>query len=222
MRVPQDIYGWEIGAYNGANVSYSTSVGSWALTGNLFAGQEKSEDNIELRKIYYGFRVDDALRKIVGGYLDASNDIFGARLMYMQNTMDQTYHPPGEDVYAELGVRQRIIGLSASMDYKNWLVRAEANTFMRPALDFKSSRWTASVGYRWGEFTPLVGYSAYTERLTPGYTETQIDSTRFAAVRWDFRKNMDLKLQFDSVIDHSAYSFTHNAKMLSVSLDVIF
>jgi hypothetical protein len=222
VRVPQDIYGWEIGAYNGANISYSKSVGNWVVRGNLFAGQETSKDNIELRKIYYGHRVDDDWKHILGAYVDVSNDTFGARLMYMQNSINQVYYPPGEEAYGEMGLRQRIIGLSASMDHKNWMVRAEANSFMRPALDYKSSSWTASVGYRWGNFTPLIGYANYTERVTTGYTETQIDSTRFATLRWDFRKNMDLKLQFDSVIDHSAYSFTQNAKMFSVSLDVIF
>ncbi len=222
VRVPQDIYGWEIGAYNGANVSYQTSVGDWALRANMFAGQEVTKDNIEMRKIYYGHRVDDAWKNIRGGYLDVSNDIFGARLMYMQNTIDLRLYPDDEEPYDDLGTKQRIIGLSATMDYGNWMVRAEANSFIRPTLDYRSKSYTATVGYRWGNFTPLIGYANYTERVTTGYTETQIDSTRFATLRWDFRKNMDLKLQFDSVIDHSAYSFTHNAKMLSVSLDVIF
>lgn len=221
-RVPQDIYGWEIGAYNGVNVSHTASIGNWAVTANIFGGQESTKDNIELRKIYYGYRVDDAWKHIIGSYLDLSNDIFGMRLMYMQNTMDLNFFPPGEEPFSQLGTRQRVLGFSASMDYQNWLVRAEANSFRRPSLDFKSSSWTATVGYRVGNFTPLIGYSDYKEKLTSGYTLPQIDNTRFAALRWDFRKNMDLKIQFDSVIDRSAYSFTNNAKMVSVTLDVLY
>jgi hypothetical protein len=222
VRVPQDIYGWEVGAYNGVNLRHSRSFGDWAVTANVFAGQESTRDNIEQRKIYYGYKVDDAWKHILGGYLDVSNDVFGARVMYMQNSIDLTYYPPGEDPSSDKGTRQRILGLSATLDYNNWLVRAEANRFIRPALDFKSSSWTATIGYRLGAFTPLVGYSSYKEKLTAGYTETQNDTTRFAAVRWDLRKNMDLKLQFDSVKDSSAYDFTHNAKMLSVTLDLLF
>ena len=222
VRVPQDIYGWEVGAYNGVNVRHTRSFGDWAVTGTLFAGQEVTKDNIEQRKIYYGYKVDDAWKHILGGYLDVSDDVFGARLIYMQNSIDLTFHPPGEDVSSSNGTRQRIIGLSGTIDYGNWLVRAEANRFMRPSLDYKSSSWTTTVGYRVGQFTPLVGYSSYKEKLTPTYTSTQNDTTRFAAVRWDFRKNMDLKVQWDSVKDSSNYDFTHDAKLFSVTLDLVF
>lgn len=222
VRVPQDIYGWEIGAYNGFNVRHTRSVGDWAVTGTVFAGQEVTKDNVEMRKIYYGHKVDDAWKHILGGYLDVSNDMFNVRMMYMQNSIDLKLYPLDEPPSSITGTRQRILGLAATLDYKNWLVRAEANRFFRPSLDFKSSSWTTTVGYRWGKFTPLVGYSSYKEKLTAGYTAPQIDNTRFAAVRWDFRKNMDLKIQFDSVIDSSAYSFTHNAKMVSITLDMLF
>jgi len=175
-----------------------------------------------MRKIYYGHRVDDAWKHILGAYVEVSNDVFGARLIYMQNSIDLVLHPPGEPASEVLGTRQRIVGLSGSLDYQNWMVRAEANTFRRPVLDYRSYSWTTTVGYRWGQFTPLVGYSSYKEKLTERYTAAQIDRTRFAALRWDFRKNMDLKIQYDKVIDRSTYSFTHDSKMVSVALDVIF
>ncbi|MFC5547225.1 hypothetical protein [Massilia aerilata] len=221
-RVPQDIYGWEVGAYNGVNIRHSRSVGDWAVTGNVFAGQETSHDNTEQRKIFYGHRVDDDWKHILGGYLDVSNEVFGARLIYMQNSIDLSLYPEGEEPSFQRGTRQKIIGLSGSIDYGNWLVRAEANRFMRPSLDYKSSSFTATLGYRIGRFTPIVGYSTYKEKETPSYTETQNDNTRFIGVRWDFRKNMDLKVQWDSVKDSSAYDFTKNAKMLSVALDALF
>lgn len=222
VRVPQDIYGWEIGAYNGVNIRHTRSIGDWAVTGTLFAGQEISKDNIEMRKIYYGYRVDDAWKHIVGTWVEASNDIFSARLIYMQNSIDLISYPLGENPVVQNGTRQRIMGLSATLDYDNWLVRAEANTFRRPSLDFTSKSFTATVGRKFGQFTPMVGYSSYKEKLTSDYTLPQIDNTRFAAVRWDFRKNMDLKVQWDSVKDSSAYDFTHNAKMVSVTFDVLF
>jgi hypothetical protein len=222
VRVPQDIYGWEVGAYNGVNLRHTRSIGDWAVTGTVFAGQESTKDNLEMGKIYYGYKVDDAWKHILGGYLDLSNDVFGVRAIYMQNAIDQTFYPPGEDPTSQKGTRQRILGLAATLDYGNWLVRGEANSFRRPALDYRSSSWTVSAGYRFGQFTPLLGYSSYMEKLTPIYTQTQNDSTRFAALRWDFRKNMDLKAQWDSVIDTSNYDFTHNAKMLSLTLDVLF
>lgn len=224
VRVPQDIYGWEVGAYNGANLTQRASIGNWALVANLFGGQETTRNNREMEKIYYpGVRVDDDWKHILGANLDMSNDIFGARLIYMQNSINLTQRAPGlPPDFTMVGVRQRITGLSASVDYQNWLVRAEANRFVRPALDFASSSWTASVGYKIGDFTPVLGYSSYKEKVTAGYADAQIDNTRFAALRWDFRKNMDVKIQFDSVIDHSAYDFTRNGKLLSVALDVVF
>ena len=222
VRVPQDIYGWEVGAYNGVNIRHSRSFGDWAVTGTVFAGQETSEDNTEQRKIFYGHRVDDDWKHILGGYLDVSNEIFGARLIYMQNSINLSLYPDGEDPSFQRGTRQKIIGLSGSIDYGNWMVRAEANRFLRPSLDYKSSSFTATVGYRIGKFTPMIGFSSYKENLTETYTATQNDNTRFAGVRWDFRKNMDLKVQWDSVKDSSAYDFTKNAKTLSVAFDVLF
>jgi hypothetical protein len=221
-RVPQDIYGWEVGAYDGVNVRHARSIGDWAVTANVFAGQEHTHDNIEQRKIYYGYRVDDDWKHILGGYLDVSDDVFGARLIYMQNSIDLSQYPPDDVPTFSKGTRQRIIGLSGSIDYGNWMVRAEANRFMRPSLDYKSSSWTATVGYRMGQFMPLVGFSSYKEKQTATYTATQNDNTRFAGVRWDFRKNMDLKVQWDSVKDSSAYDFTKNAKMVTVTWDVLF
>jgi len=185
---------------------------------HVFAGQETTHNNTEQRKIYYGYRVDDDWKHILGGYLDVSNEVFGARLIYMQNSIDLSQYPPDDVPTFSRGTRQRIIGLSGSIDYGNWMVRAEANRFMRPALDYKSSSFTATVGYRMGKFMPLVGFSSYKEKLTATYTATQNDNTRFAGVRWDFRKNMDLKVQWDSVKDSSAYDFTKNAKMVTVTV----
>lgn len=222
IRVPQDIYGWEVGAYNGINVTHRKTVGNWAVTGSVFAGQESTKNNLEMKRIYYGVPVDDAWKHILGANLDISNDIFGARLIYMQNSIDLTTYTPGEEPSSTRGTRQRVMGISASVDYKNFLFRGEANSFMRPSQDFRSSSWTTTFGYKIGNFTPFIGYSDYNEKLTTGYSDLQIDSTRFAGVRWDFGKNMDLKIQFDSVVDHSAIPFTGNAKLLSVAFDAVF
>lgn len=223
IRVPQDIYGWEVGAYNGVNVSHRKTFGDWAVIGNVFAGQESTKNNKEMERIYYAAPVDDAWKHILGGYLDVSNDFMGVRLIYMQNSIDLTSFPADPaDATVNRGLRQRIMGVSASADYENIIFRAEANQFRRPAQDYKSSSWTATVGYKIGDFTPLVGYSRYTEKLTEKYTDLQIDNTRFAAIRWDFRKNMDLKVQFDSVRDSSHIPFSGNAKLISVALDAVF
>ncbi|MBV7538623.1 porin [Duganella sp. sic0402] len=223
IRVPQDIYGWEIGAYNGANLSHRVTVGDWAVIGNVFGGQEVTKNNKEMERIYYGAKVDDAWKHILGGYLDLSNDYVGLRLIYMQNSIHLTSFPAAiEDKVEIKGLRQRIMGVSASVDYNNFLLRAEANTFRRPTQDYKANSWTATVGYKIGDFTPLAGYSHYTEKLSNTYTDLQIDNTRFVAVRWDFRKNMDLKIQFDKVIDRSAIPFSGNSKLVSVALDAVF
>ena len=223
IRVPQDIYGWEVGAFNGVTVTHRKSIADWALTASVFAGKESTRKNLEMQRIYYnGARVDDAWKHILGANLDLSNDIFGVRLIYMQNSIDVTSYPAGEEPQSVIGTRQRVMGISASVDYENFLFRGEANTFMRPSQDFRSKSWTASVGYKIGDFTPLLGFSKYTEKLTAGYTALQIDNTRFAALRWDFRKNMDLKLQWDSVIDRSAVPFSGSGKAVSLALDAVF
>lgn len=222
VRVPQDLYGWEIGSYNGISVTQRGSVGTWAVTGHVFAGQESTTDNRELKRLYYGYRADSAWKNLVGASVEASNDILSGRIVYAQNQIDETQYPPGEPVIKTRNQRQRILGLSGSIDYKNFLVRGEANSFVKPSEDYKSISWSLTTGYKAGDFTPYIGYSSYKEKLTLQYTETQNNTTRFAGVRWDFRKNMDLKIQFDSVKDTSNYDFTHDAKMISIAFDTVF
>ena len=76
-----------------------------------------------------------------------------------------------------------------------------------------------------GNFTPFIGYSKYNEKLTDGYTSLYLAIARqhpFRGIALGFQENMDLKTQFDSVIDYSAIPFTGNAKLLSVSSDAVF
>jgi hypothetical protein len=222
VRVPQDVYGWEIGLYNGANLSERAMLGSWSLIGNVFAGQESTRDNREESRIFEGAPVDEAWKHIVGAYLDVSNEIVGVRLVYMQNSIDRTVRAPGQAPRSSLGTRQRVMGVAASIDAGALLVRAEANRFRHPAEDYSATSWSASIGYKVGKLTPLAGYSHYAEKRTEKYTAAQINNTRFLALRWDFRKDMDLKLQFDSNIDHSAFPFSGSAKQLTLALDAVF
>jgi hypothetical protein len=49
-------------------------------------------------------------------------------------------------------------------------------------------------------------------------------NTQYVSLRWDFRKDMALKAQYDVSQDHShyAYKFFGDSKLMSVSLQGVF
>lgn len=91
------------------------------------------------------------------------------------------------------------------------------NRIRQQSAAFQDSRaGTLLAGYRIGQFTPYAGYSwqkstpkSLTTGLPPGLLNAAVSSiladsrshqhTVTLGLRWDFRTNMDLKLQYDAV-----------------------
>ena len=76
------------------------------------------------------------------------------------------------------------------------------------------------VGYQYGAWTPMVTFSRYRTVTEP----IEGRNTQYLSLRWDFRKNTALKVQYDVSKDksHYSYPFFGDSKLLSVSLQGIF
>jgi hypothetical protein len=128
------------------------------------------------------------------------------------------------DKYECNGKRVRLAGLGGSYDPGNWFLMGEWARREGDCFIGGNTAWYVSGGFRFGKFTPYLTYAqtkADTNTSDPGLTvsalppflagaATALNAGLNAALatspvqktisiggRWDFRKNADLKLQYD-------------------------
>lgn len=138
------------------------------------------------------------------------------------------------DRYDLKGAPIDFVGIGAVYDPGKWFVMSEWGRFDSPSVLGKRSAWYVSGGYRIDAFTPFITYArakADSETSTAGLTTSGLppasagaaaglngalnsilsssagQQTLSVGVRWDFIKNMDIKLQYDhSRLDDNATS----------------
>ena len=114
------------------------------------------------------------------------------------------------------------IDLGVSYDKDNWIAQAEWTKRKSGSVIVNTKAWHASAGYRFGQLTPYIGVSSLETTsninnypvVTGGNpiadTLNSTTSSIFASsalaqdtttlgVKWNFRSNMDLKLQYDDI-----------------------
>src|SRR3984885_14286575 len=116
------------------------------------------------------------------------------------------------------------IGIGAMYNPRDWFVTGEWGPSQFHSVLGESTAWYVSGGYRLAKFTPYLTYGtlkADSNRSDPGLNVSvlppylagpamglnaalnailgsiPVQSTTSAGVRWDFMKNVDLKLQYD-------------------------
>lgn len=226
VRPAPDVYGWPIYSYLGANASYRTQLGAsdWAATFHAWTGGYTQHDDAYDTLIYYTTPTNESWKKIMGFSVSANNGVFDVRGMFMRYK-DTLWQDVG-GVRTTLIDQQstKIMGISANMDYKNWLVKTEIDRYEQvdPAKGLNGiyKYALAGVGYQYGAWTPMLTMSRYRTVMSP----IEGRNTRYASLRWDFAKNTALKVQYDVTTDKSQYSypFFGDSKLLSISLQGIF
>jgi hypothetical protein len=223
IRPPGDLYGWQIVAYNGANLLYRRSFGDLSVTANVWAGSETDKDNRMLGLIYYGDRIDETWKGITGAYVEVSNDWASARLVAMANKVDRYVGTGASRVVNKHDVAQRFYGLTVNLDPDNLVVRTEFNRFLRPESPKDIYNvFFVGAGYRFGDWLPMLTYSRFTEDYVDDPTANEKHNTMAATLRWDFRSSMALKLELDVFKDRSAFAFVGKSKAVAVALDFVF
>ncbi|SHN32635.1 hypothetical protein SAMN05192549_107310 [Duganella sacchari] len=230
LRPSQDLYAWQIYSYDGANLLYTSNVGDWTYTGNVWIGRRKSTDNELLGNLYYSTRIDESWKKMIGAYLDASNDIFSVRGVYMHTVVERYSVINGTRSLVMTGangdfvndVGQAFYGISFNVDYKNWLVRSEINYINRPSVKNTYTAQSYSGGYKMDKHTFLLSWSQFQERSEYWPTGTEKHATTSLTYRWDFTSSQALKVQFDKIKDKSKFQFTGDANLLAASWQMVF
>jgi len=228
VRPAPDVYGWPIYAYDGANVSYQTQIGksNWTANTKVWAGGFTQKDDAYDTLIYYTTPTHHAWDSILGASISVSNGPFDARLMMMQYKDSYWQDAPGGGRnYLVQDQPTKIVGISANLDYKNWIVKSELDLYEQndDAKELNNIYKYAllGVGYSFGDFTPMYTRSQYTT-VNPDYLEAR--SSEYFSLRWNFMKNTSLKLQYDITKDNSrlSYPFFGDSRLLSISLQGTF
>ncbi len=229
VRPAPDVYGWPIYAYNGANVTYRTQLGQsdWAATVHAWAGSYTQHNDAYDTRIYWTDPTHEAWKEILGAYVSANSNGFDVRVMFMTYKDNLWQDAAGGGRNYLLGIqdqRTRIMGISANLDKNNWLIKSELDRYEQvdkeKGLNGIYKYALFGVGYQFGKWTPMFTMSRYRTVAAP----IEGRNTRYASLRWDFRKNMALKLQYDISKDKSEYSypFFGDSKLLSASLQGVF
>lgn len=225
VRTPTDVYGWDIYDYDGANVIYRSSVLGWDLESSLYVGRRSTGNNLMETQIYYGYRVDEAWNKIIGGTVELSTPHIAFRLVAQRNKIDFASYDNGDDQPAIIYERrdpQNLVGLAFTADYAHFLWRSEANAFQVVNDDYDAVSYLYGAGYKWRSFTGMLTESWYYERRTTGNPTPERQHTHTATLRWDFRQNWDAKLQFDMFQYDGGFPMAGDSRTVTLSLNTVF
>ncbi|MET3120249.1 hypothetical protein AAKU64_004497 [Undibacterium sp. GrIS 1.8] len=227
VRPAPDVYGWPIYSYNGANVSYRTQLGTsdWAATMLAWTGSYTQKNDAYDTKIYYTTPTHESWKNIYGASVTANNGIFDVRgmMMWYKDTLWQDNPDGTRNTFID-SQSTRIMGVSANMDYKNWLIKAEVDRYEQidasKGLNNVYKYALVGVGYQYGAWLPMYTISRYRTITEP----IEGRDSQNISLRWDFRKNMALKVQYDISKDksHYSYPFFGDSKLLSISLQGTF
>jgi hypothetical protein len=172
-----------------------------------------------------------------GGFRAQATGIFGVfdTLEYRELTTHFGYVRAQVTLPFASDVAVRVYSAAADLDMERWFLQAE---IARVTVDKITPGYVAGYvtgGLRFGKFTPYVTYA--TEHsldravISPNYNSGQ--SSVSAGVRWDFMKNVDLKVQYDHVWmpDNSTGLFTNQqpgyrlgsgTNVVTATLDFVF
>lgn len=227
VRPAPDVYGWPIYAYDGASLTWKQQLGQsdWSMTASTWYGNFTQRNNAYDTLIYYTTPTHEKWNAIMGAAVALNNGTVDVRAMVMKHR-DTVWQdgPGGSKVTLMDSQYTRIMGLAANMDYKNWVVKAEIDRFEQknPAKGINNIYKYAllGVGYTFDNLTPMYTVSRYTTVTEP----VEGRRSQYLSLRWDFRKDTALKVQYDISKDKSnyPYPFFGDSRLLSISLQGVF
>lgn len=125
-----------------------------------------------------------------------------------------------------------IFSLGATYDPGQWFIQGEVSRSKLGTIIRSQLASYVTAGYRWNSLTPYVGYSNVKPDDDLVKLSLRQQNTTSVGLRWDFYKNMDLKVQLDRVsLSNTSQGFFTNAKpalagrsanLASFAVDFIF
>lgn len=219
VRLPMQLYGWDIVNYNGANARWRGTFGALAVSANVYAGSETEKDSA-FQALYYtdGTQTDTRWSGMRGlevelGWGDMK---LRAAALRARNSNRFTYpdEPPGDWGPA---VPLRIATLAFSAEPGPWLLRAEYLYGNREQEYGTDKSWLLAAGRRFGDLQIVLTRSYYEQVGNELATLVQVDSMNSVVLRWDAAPGRAWKFQLDDARDHSPNLSLGSRRMVSVA-----
>ncbi len=215
IRPAADNYTWQIINYNGVNAQFNYQLSDWTVSGNIYTGREDDSENKLLSEFFGNEPVREIWKNIIGGVLSLNRDWLDLRFTYM--TYQNERYRNGEPVTWEGddSRRGKFMGVSANVDYNNWVLLTEFNRLTLDGGDFDT--YLLSGGYRIGAWTPFVSYADFD-------SEGEKHNTTSIGARWDFHNSAAFKIQYDDVSDDgiNGGQVAGDSKAITFGIDLVF
>lgn len=214
VRPPSEVYNTAF-AVDGVDASYRFNAGDVAISSQVFYGYS---DN-PLLKIYamggVNVQADFGSSSLRAAHIRAKVDLKNATVASYMNLYRKFGFTALADQWEVKGDKAQFSEIGYSYDPGKWFFKAEV-TRITGDEDFlgKNTRMYASAGWRVGKFTPYATYARVNvdNDLTIGAADklgiinsVLASSTNVGrksltvGTRWDFRENMDFKLEMARV-----------------------
>ena len=222
-HAPIEVYNLvPVDSSDGVDTSYTLHLGKIDNTVQMFYGV----DNTRAPNPFAAGDVKFNARNIFGVFDTVERGALTVRAGYMQAKLNYGPFMAEPVTFYTAG---------AAYDQGNWFVQGEWAHAKVGNLTPGYNSWYAVGGYRIQKFTPYVMYSM--ERslanpiVIPNGNQGQKDYS--VGVRWDLRKNLDLKVQYDRVVlpnnsqgyfvnPQQGFVLGSRANVVSAVLDFVF
>lgn len=246
--------------FDGADVTWQTTVAGKALTLQAIGGKSASYVERTKVEIDSLVGVNATLELVDGlnlrlGHVTGKLTVNSSTLNQLVGVLRQTPFASVGNQLDPNDKRASFSGVGLTYDEGNWLVLAEYTKRKTQTFIPDSTGWYTTVGYRVGTFTPYVTFSrlkmdssnvdntipaavvlpgmqAPLRALVDGTTAAQSTPQKTVAlgVRWDARRNMAVKAQFDSIRTTGAGQFyraepgfsNKRVNVFSLAVDFVF
>lgn len=172
LRPPQDVYGQvPVSHFDGADVSYQTSLGSATVTAQLYGGKSSSYVTgvkVELDKVL-GFNASAELEGgvtlrvgHVSSKLTAHSTTLATIVAGLRNPQLAALSPRFAALGNELDGTNKtatFTGIGASYDQGDWLANFEYTQRRTDSYVSDTNGWYFTLGHRFGKFTPYLTLS---------------------------------------------------------------
>ena len=217
IRPPVDNYTWQISNYNGISLIYEPHILNMDMLLNLYIGREDSSNN-ELLSLFSGAPVNETWKNITGVVGELAKDWYEIRFSYMRSQLDREIN----NTLTDSDVKHHFHGFSINLYYDNLSFLSEFNAYERPKTDIHVKTSMQSIGYSINKITPHITRSELEQSLNiSGGDEHHY--TNSIGIRWDYRQNIALKIQYDKTVDKGlTVPVLGNSELISIGADIIF
>ena len=215
VRLPTQLYGWDIVNYNGANLLWRGTWGSVAVMANAYAGSDTVK-NSPFQALYYtdNTLTDSHWDGIRGLELQAQWGDVKLRAAALRARTSYDVTAPGDPPTPYPGGKLRISTLAASFEPGSWTFSAEGLHGDRRQEYGVDKSWSVLAGRRFGDWQVLFGHSYYRQINNDPTASAEGHDMSSVVLRWDASPGRVWKLQFDDLRDRSTVDFSVGSRRL--------